>query len=192
MKLAALGDSFRSVSRLLQVIRNESGITVDGGTSYVTVPNYAVICMTRCLERLFKISEKIREIPTAFDCSTHQSRTYLDVRARLSNDNRIKNYHLIALPIFESFPDATLSDLTVKFLCAFFLGLESAVGGLATDCDRSMTGRNGGVVTRIEQMLPGPEQVWCGLYQLELGMQAVFQAAFGEKFLGSLTKLIGY
>ena len=40
-------------------------------------------------------------------------------------------------------------------------------------------------------LLPGCVQVWCGLQQLDLVMQAVFEAAFNEDFLGLLTKLIG-
>ncbi|KAH9255905.1 hypothetical protein BASA81_006083 [Batrachochytrium salamandrivorans] len=40
IKLVALGDSFRSVSRQLQVIRDESGIAAYGGASDITVSNY--------------------------------------------------------------------------------------------------------------------------------------------------------
>ena len=40
IRLVGLGDSFRSVSRQLQVIREESGISLYGGASDVTVSNY--------------------------------------------------------------------------------------------------------------------------------------------------------
>ncbi|KAH6577372.1 hypothetical protein BASA60_004062 [Batrachochytrium salamandrivorans] len=192
IKLVALGDSFRSVSRQLQVIRDESGIAAYGGASDVTVSNYIRMCMAASLQKLSEILGTTWAISIAFDCSTHQSRSYLDVRVRFFYENRICNYHLIALPMFERHTGANMSDLIVKFFDALFPDWKSAIVGLSTDGDRSMTGRIRGTVTRIEQMLlPGAVRVWCGLHQLDLVMQAVFEAAFDETFLGLLTKLIG-
>ena len=165
IKLVALGDSFRSVGRQLQVIREESGIAAYGGASDVTVSNYIRICMAGCLQKLSEILETTWAISIAFDCSTHQSRSYLDVRVRFFHDNRICNYHLIALPMFERHTGANMSDLIVKFFDAFFLDWKSAIVGLSTDGDRSMTGRIRGVVSDIKKkLLPGAVRVWCGLH----------------------------
>ncbi|KAH6602697.1 hypothetical protein BASA61_000862 [Batrachochytrium salamandrivorans] len=189
IKLVALGDSFRSVSRQLQVIRDESGIAAYGGASDITVSNYIRICMAASLQKLSEILGTTWAISIAFDCSTHQSRSYLDVRVRFFYENRICNYHLIALPMFERHTGENMSDLIVKFFDALFPDWKSAIVGLSTDGDRSMTGRIRGAVTRIEQMLlPGAVRVWCGLHQLDLVMQAVFEAAFDETFLGSVDK----
>ncbi|KAH6580971.1 hypothetical protein BASA60_002646 [Batrachochytrium salamandrivorans] len=71
-----------SVSRQLQVIRDESGIAAYGGASDITVSNYIRICMAAILQKLSEILGTTWAISIAFDCSTHQSRSYLDVRVR--------------------------------------------------------------------------------------------------------------
>ncbi|KAH9251486.1 hypothetical protein BASA81_010654 [Batrachochytrium salamandrivorans] len=124
IKLVALGDSFRSVSRQLQVIRDESGIAAYGGASDITVSNYIRICMAASLQKLSEILETTWAISIAFDCSTHQSRSYLDVRGSIFYENRICNYHLIALPMFERHTGENMSDLIVKFFDALVPGLE--------------------------------------------------------------------
>lgn len=193
IKLVALGDSFRSVSRQLDVIREESGIAVYGGASDTTVATYIRICMAASLQKLSEIMVTCWAMSIAFDCSTHQTRSYLDLRVRFFHVDRICNYHLIALPMFERHTGANMSDLIVKFLDALFPEWKSTIVGISTDGDRSMTGRIRGVVTSIERMLqPGCVRVWCGLHQLDLVMQKMFEAAFDERYLGVLTKLIGY
>ena len=62
-----------------------------------------------------------------------------------------------------------------------------------TDGDRTITGCIRGVVTRLEQILNNViVRVWCGLHQLDLVMQSVFEAAFDESFLSKMTKLIRF
>ena len=56
-----------------------------------------------------------------------------------------------------------------------------------------MTGRIRGLATRIEEVVQsGIVRVWCGLHQLDLKMQIVFQRGWDEEFLSILTALIGY
>ncbi len=49
------------------------------------------------------------------------------------------NYHLVALPMLDWH---AISDLIVKFSGALFPDWKSAIEGLSTDGDRSMTGQN--------------------------------------------------
>ena len=64
---------------------------------------------------------------------------------------------------------------------------------ISSDGARNMTGRVQGLVTRISnECSPGLIRIWCGLHQLDLVMQSVYIAAFGEQLHSTLTALIGY
>jgi hypothetical protein len=56
-----------------------------------------------------------------------------------------------------------------------------------------MTGRVQGVATRFEQVAkPCFFQRWCGLYQLDIALQAFFKAIMNKEFYSLLTGLILY
>jgi hypothetical protein len=193
VKLIALGDSFRSVSRQLNVIREESGIADYGGSSDVTISNYVRIVCAVSLQKLAELMEKVWACSMGFDCSTHHENSYMDIRVRVFFEGRLRNYHVVALPMFERHTGKYMTELIAKLFDAVFTDWRISMIGLSTDGDRTMTGRIRGVVTRIEQMLgPGVVRVWCGLHQLDLVMQSMFESAFDESFLDKLTTLIGF
>ena len=56
-----------------------------------------------------------------------------------------------------------------------------------------MTVRLQDLVTRISnECSPGLIQIWCGLHQMDLVMQSVYEAAYNRQFYSTLTGLIGY
>ncbi len=64
---------------------------------------------------------------------------------------------------------------------------------ISTDGERKMTGRVQGVATRFEQVAkPCFFQRWCGLYQLDIALQAFFKAIMNKEFYSLLTGLILY
>lgn len=139
IKLVALGDSFRSVSRQLQVIRDESSIATYVTASDVTVSNYIRICMAATLQKVSEIMEKSWAISIEFDCSTHHSRSYLDMRVRFFCEKHICNYHSIAFSMFKRHIATNMSDLIVKFFDVLFPYQRYVIVGQSTDGDRSMT-----------------------------------------------------
>lgn len=193
VKLVALGDSFRSVSRQLGVIREETGMAEFGGASDVTISNYVRIVCAASLQSLSEIWAKSWAVSISFDCSTHQTRSYVDIRIRVFLNGDLQNLHLIALPMFDRHTGEIITALLERLFDALFKDWKTSLIGLTTDGDRTMTGRVRGVVTRLERQLGrGVVRVWCGLHQLDLVMQRFFESAFDEHFLSLLTQLIGY
>ena len=150
VKLVALGDSFRSVSRQLQVIREETGMAEFGGASDVTVSNYVRIVCAVSLQRLSEILAATWAVSISFDCSTHQTRSYVDIRMRVFLKGGLENFHLIALPMFDRHTGEIIANLLQSFFDALFNDWKTPMIGLTTDGDRTMTGRIRGVVTTME------------------------------------------
>lgn len=80
IRFIALGDSFQSISR--HVVPEQYGIPAFSGASDVSVSSYIRVVMSVSLQKLAKLLKKIWAVFIAFDCLTHQDRSYLDVRIR--------------------------------------------------------------------------------------------------------------
>jgi hypothetical protein len=120
VKLVALGDSFRSVSRQLGVIREETGMAEFGGASDVTVSNYVRIVCAVSLQCVSEIWAASWAVSISFDCSSHQSRSYVDIRMRVFQKGELRNLHLIALPMFDRHTGEIITALLEKFFDALF------------------------------------------------------------------------
>lgn len=193
IKLLAIGTSFRALSKSIQVITEETGIGHFGGCSEAIISMYVRIVCAVSLQNISEILESVWASSLAFDVSTHQGHSYLDLRVRFCLNGKLENLHLIALPMYERHTGESMFNLIVEFLDVFYMDWKLRVIGLTSDGDRSMTGKVKGVITRLQQILgPGTIRVWCGLHQLDLVMRAVFETSLNEKFLDKLTTLIGY
>ena len=75
----ACGTSFRMASCLMDCTKDESGMSVFGGCSDVVASNYTCIVCAHSLQIISDIMQQTWEFTLAFDGSTHQGMSYLDV-----------------------------------------------------------------------------------------------------------------
>ncbi|KAH6570906.1 hypothetical protein BASA60_007513 [Batrachochytrium salamandrivorans] len=193
VRYIACGATFRMASRLMQATVEESRLAYLRGCSDTIASDYARIVCAASLQKISEALEAVWAFSIALDCSTHQSTSYLDVRCRFCLNEIIYNFHLMAIPLFESHTGENMFATLVKFMNALIPSWRNRLVGVSTDGDRSMTGRIRGLSTRIEsEASPGIIQIWCGLHQMDLVMQRVFESALNEGYLTVLTTLIGY
>ena len=79
IRFVASGASFRMASCLMDCIKDESGMSVFGGCSDVVASNYTCIVCAHSLQIISDIMQQTWEFTLAFDGSTHQGMSYLDV-----------------------------------------------------------------------------------------------------------------
>ncbi|KAH9265975.1 hypothetical protein BASA83_010885 [Batrachochytrium salamandrivorans] len=193
VRYIACGATFRMASRLMQVTVEESGLAYLRGCSDTIASDYARIVCAASLQKISEALEAVWAFSIALDCSTHQSTSYLDVRCRFCLHEIIYNFHLMAIPLFERHTGENMFATLVKFMNALIPSWRNRLVGVSTDGDRSMTGRIRGLSTRIEsEASPGIIRIWCGLHQMDLVMQRIFESALNEGYLTVLTTLIGY
>ena len=187
------GAAFRLASRLLQATQEQTGLSYLGGCSDIMASNYSRIACAVSLQILSDVMSQAWAFSIALDCSTHQGMSYLDVRSRVHIESSIQNFHLLAIPLFDRHTAANMFVVLEKFLDALLPNWRKHIIGVSTDGDRTMTGRIRGLATRIEEAAQSCiVRVWCGLHQLDLKMQIVFERGLDEEFLSILTALIGY
>lgn len=193
VKLIGCGASFRMAARMMKCVREESGIAMFGGCSDVVASSYIRVVCAASLQILSDSLSKIWAFSIAFDGSTHQGMSYLDVRVRFVVKSVLYNFHLMAIPLFERHTGAAMFDTLGKFLDSVVASWKGSTISVSSDGAASMTGRISGLATRIQQVCePGMIRVWCGLHQLDLVMQRVYSSALDEQFHSTLTGLIGH
>ena len=79
IRFVACGASFRMASCLMDCTKDESGMSVFGGCSDVVASNYTCIVCAHSLQILSDIMQQTWAFTLAFDGSTHQEMSYLDV-----------------------------------------------------------------------------------------------------------------
>ncbi|KAH6601738.1 hypothetical protein BASA61_001822 [Batrachochytrium salamandrivorans] len=189
----ALGASFRMASKMVQLVRDESGLSFYSGCSELIASNYMRVMCAVSLQILSEALYKVSGFSLALDSSTIHGMSYLDIRIRLTIKMVVYNYHLLAIPLFEQHTGENMFEVLVKFMDALYSPWREILISSSTDGARSMTGRIQGLATRIDQCTAGKLiRIWCGLHQLDLVMQRVFKASLDEKFYSTLTALIGH
>ncbi|KAH6578257.1 hypothetical protein BASA61_003987 [Batrachochytrium salamandrivorans] len=189
----ALGASFCMASKMVQLVRDESGLSFYSGCSELIASNYMRVMCAVSLQILSEALYKVSGFSLALDSSTIHGMSYLDIRIRLTIKMVVYNYHLLAIPLFEQHTGENMFEVLVKFMDALYSPWREILISSSTDGARSMTGRIQGLATRIDQCTAGKLiRIWCGLHQLDLVMQRVFKASLDEKFYSTLTALIGH
>ena len=79
IRFDACGASFRMATRLMHCTKDESDMSVFGGCSDVVASNYTCIVCAHSLQILSDIMQQTWAFTLAFDGSTHQGMSYLDV-----------------------------------------------------------------------------------------------------------------
>ena len=148
-------------------------MSVYGGCNDTIASNYARVACAHSLQIISNAlhSSKVWTFSIALDLSTHQSHSYLDIRARFMVENTIYNVHLLVIPLFQSHTGENMFARTCKFLDALYPLWKETLIAVSSDGDQSMKGRTQGLLTRIDRVTShGIIHVWCGLHQLDLVM----------------------
>ena len=194
IKYISLGSSFRLTTRIFQVTKEETNIGYLGSISVLKVINYVRILLAISLQTMKDLLTKSWCYSAAFDGSTYQHTSYLDIRVRIYFNGDIKNIHVIALPMFDRHTGDYMYELFENLFNVLDPSWKTKLIGVTTDGAANMTGRHRGVVTKIQgEALPeGFYRVWCALHQLDIVVQKCVTKYFSDDFYGGLTGLIGY
>jgi len=169
-------------------------MSVFGGCNDVMASNYTCIVCAALLQILSDVISQVWAFSLAFDGSTHQGMSYLDVRVRFVWLGVLYNFHLMAIPLFVRHTGENLFRVLQKFLDALLEdSWKHTCIRVSTDGARNMIGRVQGLVSRVQQVCSlDILQIWCGLHQLDLVMQRVYKPALESEFYSVLTALIGH
>jgi hypothetical protein len=129
----ALGASFRMASRMVHLVRNESGVGVYGGFSKLIAFNYTRVACAVALQVLSEALEHESGFSIALDSSTLHGMSYLYVRIRISLHDVIFNFHLLVLLSFDRHIGENMFDVLVQFLNAFYPQWRDILVGSSTD-----------------------------------------------------------
>lgn len=190
----ALGTSFRMAARIVQLVRDETGMSVYSSCSDTLASSYCRIICASALQRLSVLLQKCTGFSLALDSSTLHGLSYLDVRVRILIGGRMQNFHSLALPLYDAHTGGLMCSVLAKLLSAVCERWRISLVGVSTDGKAKMTGRKRGLATLIEkETAPRPLiRIWCGLHQLDLVMQKVYEVVLNDSFLSKLTKVIGH
>ncbi|GMG17119.1 unnamed protein product [Phytophthora fragariaefolia] len=115
VKFIAGGASFRQAALQIECVKVETGIGDYGGCSDAVAANYARVGCAQSLQLLAECMSQVWAFSLAFDGSTHQGMSYLDVRLRFGRGNRLHNFHLLAVPLFERHTGAYMFEVLVTY-----------------------------------------------------------------------------
>mmetsp|Transcript_11331 Transcript_11331/g.22934 ORF Transcript_11331/g.22934 Transcript_11331/m.22934 type:complete len:395 (+) Transcript_11331:531-1715(+) len=190
----SVGSSFRQVACLFQVTKDNLKLGYLGSIHQADVISYARILVAFSLQGIKDLLSRTWCYSVAFDGSTHQHTSYLDIRARVYHDRKIKNIHVIALPMFARHTGEYMYNLFRELFDILDPLWKQKLVGVTTDGARSMTGTHRGAVTRIQNdaSQEGFYRIWCALHQLDIVVQKCITKYFNDKFYNVLTAVIGY
>ena len=190
----ALGCTFRLAAKIVQHVRDETLLNVYSGCTDTLAANYARVACAASLQMIRDGLNQVTGFSLALDSSTLQGTSSLDVRARMAWAGELYNFHLIALPLYESHTSERLCDTLFEFLDARHPSWRALLVGVSTDGEPKTTGRVRGMVTRIEMATPTQKIIrgWCGLHQLDLVMQRIHTSSLDDTFLSTLNGSIGH
>jgi hypothetical protein len=194
IKYIALGCSFRQAARIFQVTKEETNLGYLGHLTQRKLIDYVRILVAISLQNIKDVLSKMWCYSVAFDGSTYQHTSYLDIRMRMYYDGDIKNIHVLALPMFERHTGDYMYNLFSDLYEILDPRWKQKLIGVTTDGAANMTGCHRGCVTRIQQesIRDGFYRIWCALHQLDILVQRCVTMFFNDEFYGHLTSLIGH
>ena len=171
------GLSFWQVSRVLADTKEVLGIGSIGSCTEGTVSKYACFLCAMNLQRISEVLWKCWAFSIALNMATHMGTAYCNTRIRVWYDGTVHDFHLLSIPMHDGHKALNIFNTFSKAMDAIFLDWRKTIIGASSDGKRKMTGRNQGVVTRIQRVAcDGFMRVWCGAHQLDLCMQAFYLA----------------
>jgi hypothetical protein len=161
-------------SKLVQNVKDETGIAYYGGCSDSIAANYIRVVCSSGLQILSTALKSSWAFSIAADTSTHQFHSYLDKSVRFCVGSVLYNFHLLAIPLYDRHTGEEMFLTLTKVMDALFKGWSRTIIAVSTDGARIMTGGSRGLATRIQRICsPGLIRFWCGLHQLYMVMQRI-------------------
>jgi len=176
VRYMSCGTSFRMASELIGCTYDVLGNPSLHACSRDEISNFVWAVYTVNLQRITNLLRRSWAFSLAFDCATHQSTSFLDLRFRvfICNYHSIINMHGCALPMFDRHTGDIMSTMVSKFLTMFCPDWTICLLGLTSDGACNMTGRVANVVTRLNAAMHSDcflIRIWCGVHQLDLVME---------------------
>jgi hypothetical protein len=123
--LVARGISFRAVPDVLEDVRESySAPGMAGATHKIVASNVRIVCAAG-LQILSDILRASWAFSIAADSSTHQGRSYLDIRLRVVVDGQLHNFHVLAIPLHGSHSSQSMFDVLDKVRGVVFVNLRT-------------------------------------------------------------------
>jgi hypothetical protein len=105
----------------------------------------------------------------------------------------LQNLHLLAIPMQERHTGEYQFNLVVSLLNVHAPNWRHQLVGIATDGASTMSGCIKGTSTRLSNECHSRIfRIWCGAHQLDLVMKRAFNKLCNEKFLDTLTSVMGH
>ena len=142
-------------NNMTQLVRDESGLSFYSGCSEVLMSNYARVAFAVSFQIHSEGLCSVSGFSFALDSSTLHRMSYLDIRIRFAIKKKVYNFHLLAIPLFESHTGENMFNVLVQFLDDLCTSWRDIFVSSSTDGARSMTGRIQGLTTRIGDCTTG-------------------------------------
>ena len=130
VEYASLVASFRMIEKIANATRKLTGVSKDSGFSQRQVAKVLRVVCASNIQMLL-----------GFDSATHQSTSYLDLRARFCFGENIYRFHVISVPMDGIHTGEEMFEIIVGVLNMIRPGWRESLIGVATDGARSITGR---------------------------------------------------
>jgi hypothetical protein len=175
------------------------GVSRIGNLTDTKVASYARIVLARSLELITTILDPRKSrcawaFSLANDASTHYGRSYLDNRIRIHTDGKLYNFHLVAIPMYETHTGENMFNLVVRILDVVCPRWRMQLIGVGSDGANAMTGQFQGIVTRLQKESANTKfyRVWCGLHQLDLVLKHAYADLWENEVVDIMKKFIAH
>ena len=152
---------------------------------------FGFFCATNLQKLLYALSETWN-FSVSMNISTHIYNLYLYIRTLLFLSCEIRNFHLLAIPIFSFHNGEEIYSHAEKAMYVIFPNWKYIIVSISIDGKINMTNRVKGVATIFKNIKPGLFCLWCGLHQLEPFLKPFFKKLMDTELYSLLTGLILY
>jgi len=131
----------------------------------------------------------------AVDGANKSGMDFLDVRVRFVYKATLYNLHLVAIPFHVQHTGLNMFEHLSKVLDVLCPDWKHRLIGVTTDGASNMTGKNIGLVTRIQNVVLEDSdfyRVWCGAHQLDLVVKKAVNNLYDSSFVTTLDNLVGH
>jgi hypothetical protein len=186
MDYVSIGMSFRQTSAAIQFERDHTKTAKLTSMNDLVVGQYVRVLFASSLQNISDMmdDESVWAISLAFDSNTHREQAFFDLRVRMCFQGVLFNLHLMAIPMCERHTAMNMFNVLVKFLDALYQPWRAKPIGTSSDGENTMTGRHGGLVTRIVQRAENSVlRVWCVPHQIDIVVKSSADGINGGAYI---------
>lgn len=193
VKFVARCASFRMATGLAHDVKEVTNMSCFVGASEERVAHFVRVVCASNLQIIGHCLQRVWAFGIALDVGSKDGTSYLDIRARFCLDGKLRNLHLLAIPLHEGKTASAIFSAETRMLDVLAPRWKTQLTGISTDGEPTMTGAINGVATQLQQATDQPSvKVWRGLHQLDIKVQKEYLRLHDEAFVGFLTAMISY